>query len=295
MRILWLYALAGLTFPSSAFSQPRSVYLPENLYLVRVKTVEIGKWEVPGPSPRLRIPEARFEVTKVYLGPDWLKKCPFFTCTQMPYQITVERPLDRLHVNVCFQKGAEGLWWVSYDPKGEGSLRPVRTAGYVDALGIRPFPYQKIMAEGNRHHKTRKDMEASFQEGLAWAEAAEKVYRAESDRERGELLRGYAAEHSPRAGWAIACLARSGKKELATFFRKLIANEKQPIASQVILDSALVSVDGKDWEGSKEQAALYQRWSEKYRRPLLPLPLEVLEAQRRWFSQGPPTFGSFGP
>lgn len=293
VRTLCFSAIAGSIVPCSVFAQEKeSVYMHQNLYLVRVKTVEVGTREVAGPSPRSKIPEGRFEVTKVYLGPDWLKKYRFFTCDTIPHQITVASRLDRLHVNVGFEKGAEGLWWVSYDPKAEGGLQPVRDAGFVDAVGIRPFPYQKMMSDGKRNHKTPKDMEASFQEGLAWAEAAEKVYRAKSDKERGEMLRGYAIELSPRAAWAIACLARSGEKELVEFFRKLLANEKQPIASQVVLDGALVSVDGKNWEGSKEQTALYKRWRETYRGLgfQVPVPLQVLDAQRkqRWL---PPLIG----
>lgn len=256
-----------------------SAYFPDDLFLVRARTVAVGTREVAGPPPRIRIPQARFEIVHVHLGPSWLRQRTF-TCDRVPYQATVTSPLARLHVQVGFEKGAEGLWWVAYDPRGSGELRPVRTAGVVDALGIRPFPFQRILHEGNRLHASAKDMEASFREGLAWAAAAEKVYRAGSDREREALLRQLAAEHSQRSAWAIACLARSGRRELVPFFRKLIAEEKRPLEAQVVLDQALSALAGKDWEGSPRKQALVCRWRETYRGPLLPLPLEVLNVQR---------------
>ncbi len=268
-----------LLFVLGAPAHGESIYLPPNLYLVHARTVAVGRREVSGPRPRVTIPEARFEITRVYLGPDWLKKYSF-SCDQVPYQITVTSPLDRLQVNVGFQKGAEGLWWVSYDSAKDGSLHPVRQAGVVDALGIRPFPYQKMPGASRGQPEKGTNGEQLFREGLAWAEAAEKVYRAKSDQERATLLKEYAAEHAPRSAWAIACLAHARQKELAPFFRKLLADEKMPLASQVVLDGALLTVDPSGWEKAKERTALYQRWRETYRGSVLPLPLEVLDAQR---------------
>lgn len=272
---MWAHGL--LLLGAASFSG--SAYLQDDLFLVRARTVAVGTREVAGPPPRIRIPEARFEIVHVHLGPSWLRQRTF-TCDRVPYQATVTSPLARLHVQVGFEKGAEGLWWVAYEPRGSGELRPVLAAGVVDALGIRPFPFQRILHEGNRLHASAKDMEASFREGLAWAEAAEKVYRAAADRERAVLLRKLAAEHSPRSAWAIACLARSGRRELVPFFRTLIAEEKRPLEAQVVLDQALTTLSGKDWEGSPRKQVVVRRWRETYRGPLLPLPLEVLNAQR---------------
>lgn len=288
---LWIVLL--LPWVGLASPEP-SAYVPKNLYLVRVTTLEVGNREVGGPSPRITIPEARFEVTKVYVGPDWLKKRRF-TCDVVPYQSTVSSPLQRLHVNVAFEQGAEGLWWVAYDSAGEGALLPVRQAGYVDALGIRSFPYQKMLNDGNRQHKTRHDMDAAFQEGLRWAEAAEHVDRAASDEKRAELLRKYAREATPVAGWAIAWLTHSGKSDLAPFFRTLLADEKQSLENQVLLDRALSAVAEATWQGSKEQLALHQRWRVTHSPAVLPLPLKVLEAERRWSPTKSGSFGGFGP
>ena len=274
----------------SAPPAEKSAYIPPNLFLVRAKTIEISKRPLEGSPPQPNIPEGRFEITKIYLGPEWLKKYPTFICDHNPPTFgSVAHVMDRLHIRVSYEKGVEGLWWVSYDSNKAGSLRPVLTAPYVDAVGIRPFPYQKMLLEGSRIHTTHKAAEASFQEGLDWADAVEKVYQAASDEERAKLLKGYAVERNPRGAWALTWLGFSKDKELTEFFRKLLADEKLPIASQVAIEQGLLAVDTENWDSSKARQALYQRWRETYRGQFLPISLEVMDAQRI-DSRQPPFF-----
>jgi hypothetical protein len=293
MRIGFLGVIAvEMIFSSSFSSGQQSDSIPDNLYLVKVTTVEVGRREVEGTAVSgpvnllpSTIPEAKFEISKVYLGPDWLKKRTF-TCDLVPYPITVINPLDRLQINVGFEKGVEGLWWVSSNSNGKGRIEPVRSPGVVDPLGIRPFPYQKMKSDGVHNYQNAQEMMQGYQEGLAWAEAVEKVDRAPTKKERGKLLREYASEYNSRAAWAISWLSRSGDQELVPFFQKLVADEKQPIENQVMLDRVLGLLDEKNWMGSKEQGALHKKWRETYRQPILPIALQVWGIERGGRFQG---------
>jgi hypothetical protein len=183
-----------------------SVYVPENLYLVRARTVKVFQKEqdyrLPsgGESPsqqklglpasgvaKSRTPWARFRVTHVYCGQQVLKgKC--FTCEVPPF--TTSGPMAAFENDLTvssFTPDAEGPWWISSVPNA--GYRAEIQGQILDQQGLRPFPYENTRAP-EPFHRGRQGGAATFQEGVAWAEAVEKVATAASDEERARLLRG---------------------------------------------------------------------------------------------------------
>jgi hypothetical protein len=238
---------------------PGSVYLPADLYLVRATTMEAH------PSPREtlswppRYPVGKFQITHVYLGPDTLKGKHFYH-EQKPLAMLGPETLCN-DVRVAFmEKGIEGLWWIR--PAGpEGYVAEVR-GQVVDAFQIRRFPYQNAKVAALVGGNARQ--EAYWREGLAWADAVEKVGKAADDAERGKLLCGYAAERSPVGAWAIVWLGSSKDRETVALLRELTTDDRLPFLNQILLDRTLASLDrtveGPKWEGSQLRKDLWQRW-----------------------------------
>lgn len=298
---LMIFGLALLVGPA----QPG--ILPADLYLVRATVVEVRQKEypiqlAPGVSPFTTRSSYTQQVSilridHVYSGPASLKGQDF-RYEQGPFHfsgpwsgrrdISVEAP----------PKGVEGLWWIrSRQPTDDDKIfyeAEVREEVVV-ASRVAAFPIQKVRipwtltpadlaraesdhqrAEWVRKHtaaqaELQARSDAWYRDGLAWADAVEKVSRAGSDDERLKLLRSYATEKSLVGAWAVAWLGRSADPASVALLVELATDRGLPLSSHLAIDATLTHLDGYrpelKWVGSKERLALHERWRELKKNP----------------------------
>jgi hypothetical protein len=245
--------LAAVLMLSASQEQPKSVYFPANLYLVRARTDAIVEKNVPDLG---KSEVGTFVITHVYVGPAQLKDKTFEGGTRPPPLGGNKIDSDR---NIWYiKKDVDTIWWLYTDPK-TNKLLPELRGEVIDTYRIRRFPYQ------DAERATTPDSNpfvtwGSYKEGLAWAEAVEGVYKAESDEARAGLLQRLAAtEQSPVAGWAIAVLGKANQTGTGNFLKTLAVKDKLSLDSQVALDAVLCSIDAKNWPTCQMRQQLISR------------------------------------
>lgn len=166
----------------------------------------------------------------------------------------------------AMREDEEGIWYL-LPGKDDNTLQfvPVFNSGTDKNDGLSsgsaafPVPARKIVGnqdiygfgDGNHIH---------YPSALRWARVVEKVYK-EKRSDRLKMLREYALSENPYvSAWAIRILARYKPNDLIPFLENLLKNSKLSVAGQVTIDEVLCNIDWKNWNGSKQRAALLQHW-----------------------------------
>jgi len=281
--------------------------LPADLYLVRATVVEVRQKEypiqlAPGVSPyttrsSYTQPVSVLRIDHVYLGPASLKGQDF-RYEQGPFHFSGPQS-GRNDVSVeAPPKGTEGLWWVRSRQPTDDDKTPFEAEvreEIVVANRIAAFPIQKVRipwtltgadlarAESDyqraewvrKHTEARAELQArsdtQYRDGLAWADAVEKVSRAGTADDRLRLLRGYATKKSALGAWAVAWLGQSADPASLALLRELATDRALPLTSHLAIDATLTHLDGYrpelKWVGSEARLALHERWRDLKRNP----------------------------
>jgi hypothetical protein len=242
------------------------VKFPENLYLVRAKLKEVVK------GRRFGEPDSyRFVIEQVFAGETGLKGKTFISPrTGLIGSGPRRPPFSEVQLAVDGTPGLEMLLWLRpYRPAdfphlivqpGPGeNFTPIVDAKELEHHEIRPFPYVKTPVGGRVFHYQ------SWAEGLAWAQEVERVYRAESPQERGDMLRRLAAgrDFQPdgaswrqdakpdvQARWALAMLCNTASDEVRKQLRERAERAEFPplsIRDGLVLDRMLCRLEGDKW------------------------------------------------
>jgi hypothetical protein len=248
---------------------------PKGLFLVRARIKDVT------PSDRQPINAAQVKATlvieHVYAGPDKLKGRTFEASTSSPPMGSTFGP-EPVKYLWYLQKHTEGLWWLrkaspppfkvgadgvlrqlAFDPE---KLEPVLDHATLKKYRIEAFPYLRDRFGGD------------FEEGLAWAEAVEDVFRAKSDLDRGiKLARLAARDRPPIADWATAVLVSYYSRLVAAWphgvkfeasdeakaLRRQADNKKLSPESRIALDRMLAQLHPHDWPKSAQRENLLSR------------------------------------
>lgn len=289
--MLALIAIA-LAQSSAKSDDVESVYLPNDYYLVRAKTIDV--WKEPKDARSIwQYEQANLKITEAIAGPKRILNREFLALTAPPFT-PGRQPLRRDYTYPVPGRNEESLWWVWNDNE---RMRPMVGIDQARTLGLRYFPYLKSESgayyvwnefrkdkpdaskerewrlryaaslvsdnvflsprENRLYQHLRFSQEATpadlWAEAEAFAKVAGQVYHVKNDDERRVMLEKMALnERSSSAGWAMAMLARGPSEPMPKLLRAAAALENLEATSQVMVDYLLRRSDRDGWDRSFE-------------------------------------------